>query len=69
MARPPVHLKLPDFTRAVEEITSSVNRLFTSLEAPGLPRTREAEKLKALQRGLKREEQVRARVLRNIRGS
>ena len=57
------------FARAVDEITASVNRLFDSLEAHGPPHTREAEKLKALQRGLKREEQVRARVLRNIRGS
>jgi len=54
------------FARAVDEITASVNRLFDSLEAHGPPRTREAEKLKALQRGLKREEQVRSRVLRTL---
>jgi hypothetical protein len=57
------------FARAVEEITASVNRLFDSLEAHGPPRTREVEKLKAQQRGLKREEQVHTRVLRGLRGS
>ncbi len=67
--REPSRANRAAFARAVEEITASVNRLFSSLEAHGPPRTREAEKLKALQRGLKREEQVRTRVLRGIRGS
>jgi hypothetical protein len=54
------------FAKAVDEITATVNRLFESLEAHGPPRTREAEKLKAQERGRKREEQVRARVMRTM---
>lgn len=54
------------FERAVDEITATVTRLFDSLEAHGPPRTREAEKFKAQQRGLKREEQMRARILRKV---
>lgn len=67
--REPSRANRAAFARAVDEITASVNRLFTSLEAHGPPRTREAEKFKAQQRGLKREEQIRARVLRGVRGS
>jgi hypothetical protein len=54
------------FARAVDDITATITRLFTSLEAHGPPRTREAEKLKAVQRGRKREEQMQARVLRKV---
>jgi hypothetical protein len=54
------------FERAVEDITAVTTRLFEALEIQGPPRTREAEKLKALDRGLKREDQVRARVLRTL---
>jgi hypothetical protein len=54
------------FEKAVDDITATVTRLFDSLEANGPPRTREAEKLKAQQRGLKREEQMRTRILRKI---
>jgi hypothetical protein len=54
------------FERAVDEITAVTTRLFEALEIQGPPRTREAEKLKAIDRGLKREDQVRARVLRSM---
>jgi hypothetical protein len=54
------------FERAVDEITQSVTRLFAALEANGPPRTREAEKLKAQERGRQREAQMVARVLRNL---
>ncbi len=54
------------FERAVDDITATITRLFASLEARGAPRTREAERLKALERGRKREEQVRARVIRKM---
>lgn len=52
------------FEHAVDEISATVSRLFASLDAHGPPRTREAEKLKAAQRGQKREEQMRARIFR-----
>ncbi len=54
------------FERAVDEITATVTRLFDALEAKGPPRTREAERLKAVQRGRQREEQMRARVLQGL---
>jgi hypothetical protein len=55
------------FEKAVDDITGIMTRLFDSLEVNGPPRTREAEKLKAQARGLKREEQMRARLLRNMK--
>lgn len=55
------------FERAVDDITATITRLFDSLEAHGPPRTREAEKNKAQARGLKREEQMRARLFRNMK--
>jgi hypothetical protein len=54
------------FERAVDEITATITGLFGALDMHGPPRTREAERLKAVDRGLKREEQIRARVLRNM---
>ncbi|WP_224364852.1 DUF2277 domain-containing protein [Hyalangium versicolor] len=54
------------FERAVDTITATMTRLLDSLEAHGPPRTREAEKLKAAERGRKREEQMQARFLRKV---
>jgi hypothetical protein len=52
------------FDEAVDEITRITLHLFDHLEVHGPPRTREVEKLKALERGKKREEQLRARYAR-----
>src|SRR5689334_17306198 len=54
------------FERAVDEVTATVTRLFEALEVHGPPRTREAEKLKAVERGRKREEQMRTRMLQGM---
>lgn len=64
--REPARANRKAFERAVDDVTAAITRLFASLETHGPPRTREAERLKALQRGLKREEQIRARVLRKV---
>lgn len=53
------------FDTAVEDVTAAITRLFESLEAQGPPRTREEEKLKARERGRRRDEQMRARLLRS----
>ena len=52
------------FEEAVREITELTLHLFEHLEVHTPPRTREAEKLKALERGKKREAQLRARYAR-----
>jgi hypothetical protein len=49
------------FTDAVEQITALTLHLFDHLEAHGPPRSREAEQRKAVERGQKREAQLRAR--------
>ena len=49
------------FDAAVEEITRVTQKLFDQLEVHSPPRSREAERIKALARGAKREEQLRAR--------
>ena len=51
---------------AVKDITGITLRLFGQLEVHGPPRSREAERQKAVERGKKREEQLRARVLRDL---
>lgn len=51
---------------AVEHITEITMELFGHLEPHGPPRSREVERQKAIERGRKREEQLRARVLREI---
>jgi hypothetical protein len=51
------------FDAAVESIAEITLRLLQSLEVRGAPRSREAERLKAIQRGRKREAQLRARAL------
>lgn len=52
------------FAKAVDEITHITLHLFDALEVHSPPRSREAEKLKALERGKKREAQLRARYAR-----
>jgi hypothetical protein len=49
------------FDEAVEQIAAVTLHLFGHLEAHGPPRSREAEKSKAAERGKKREAQLRAR--------
>jgi len=51
---------------AVDHITEITLELFNELEVHGPPRTREAERLKAVERGRKREKQLRDRVLREL---
>lgn len=49
------------FDKAVEKITAVTLQLFDALEVHTPPRTREEEKLKAVERGKKREQQLRER--------
>jgi len=51
------------FDRAVEKVMKATVELFDALEVHGPPRDREEEKKKAQLRGLKREQQLRARLL------
>jgi hypothetical protein len=51
---------------AVEHITRITLELFGQLEVRGPARSREIERQKAIERGKKREEQLRARVLREL---
>jgi hypothetical protein len=54
------------FERAVEEITAITCRLLlTELETTGAARDRETENERARERGMKREEQLRARIARD----
>ena len=52
------------FDEAVHEITHVTMHLFEKLHVNGPPRSREQEKLKAVERGKKREAQLRARYAR-----
>ena len=52
------------FDSAVDEITALTLRLFDSLEVQSPPRSREEEKLKAAERGRKREVLLRAKYAR-----
>ncbi len=52
------------FNAAVEDITALTLRLFDALEVHSAPRSREIEKLKAAERGRKREEQMRMKYAR-----
>lgn len=54
------------FQHAVDEVARITHELFHALETHGPPRSREAERLKAIERGKKREAQTRERVLRTI---
>ena len=49
------------FNKAVEDITHLTMHLFEDLEVHSPPRSREAERAKAIERGKKREAQLRAR--------
>ena len=49
------------FDRAIEKVTRATLELFDALEVHGPPRSREEERLKAIERGKKREAQLRAR--------
>ncbi len=49
------------FEAAVDEITHLTLHLFDALEVHGPPRTREEEKARAAERGVKREAQLRAK--------
>lgn len=49
------------FEAAVKNITGITLKLFDELEVHSPPRSREAERLKAVERGKKREEQLRGR--------
>lgn len=59
--REPSHANAKAFERAVEKVTKATLELFDALEVHGPPRSREEEKRKAKARGLKREQQLRAR--------
>ncbi|HEX2568224.1 MAG TPA: DUF2277 domain-containing protein [Polyangia bacterium] len=63
--RAPSRANRAAFETAVDDVTAAITRLFDSLEAHGPPRTREEEKHKARERGRKREEQMRTRLLRS----
>jgi hypothetical protein len=52
------------FEEAVQQIAAITLHLFDHLEVHSPPRTREAERLKALERGKKREAQMRTRYSR-----
>ena len=52
------------FDSAVEEITALTLKLFDALEIHTPPRSREVEKLKAAERGRKREALLRAKFAR-----
>lgn len=51
------------FDRAVEKVMKATVELFDALEVHGPPRDREDERRKAQERGKKRDEQLRARLL------
>ncbi len=60
----PSHANEEAFQAAVEQITALTLKLFDTLEVHSPPRSREDEKRKAVERGRKREEQLRARYAR-----
>ncbi len=51
------------FERAVEKVMKATVELFDALHVQGPPRSRDEEKRKAQARGLKRDQQLRARLL------
>lgn len=51
------------FDRAVDKVMKATTELFDSLEVHGPPRDREEEKRKARERGMKRDQQLRSRLL------
>lgn len=50
------------FDAAVKKVTQATIELFDLLEVHGPPRSREVERLKAIERGKKRDEQFRKRL-------
>jgi hypothetical protein len=60
----PSRVNQPAFDSAVRRITAITLDLFDVLEVHTPPRSREAEKLKAIERGKKRDAQMRARFAR-----
>lgn|SRR5450432_502777 len=62
MQRPPRQNQVA-FEAAVEEIYGATTRLLGALVSHGTPRTREAEKLRAAERGKKRDERLRAKLM------
>jgi hypothetical protein len=66
--REPSRANRAAFDHAVDEVARITMELFASLEVHGPPRSREAERQKAIERGRRREEQTRARVLRELGG-
>ena len=57
----PSHVNERAFSRAVEKVAAATFQLFEALEAHGPRRSREAEALKAKERGQRREQQLRER--------
>lgn len=55
------------FDRAVEKVARATLELFDALEVNGPPRSREEEQRRAQERGQKREAQLRARLLAELR--
>ncbi len=51
------------FDAAVEDIYRATERLLGTLEASGAPKSREAERMKAVERGRDRERRLRQRLL------
>ena len=51
------------FERAVDKVMKATIELFDALEVHGPPHDREEEKRKAKERGIKRDQQMRARLL------
>lgn len=51
------------FNRAVEKVVAATMELFDSVVVKGAPRSREDEKVKAKERGKKRDAQMRARLI------
>jgi len=52
------------FQRAVESVYEATRQLLLELEVNGSPRSRDDERRKAAERGRKRDEQLRAKLLR-----
>lgn len=61
----PSKLNEKAFERAINKVIDATNELFETLEVHGPPRNRDDEKRKAQERGKKRDEQLRKRLLAN----
>jgi hypothetical protein len=55
------------FDRAVEEVFAATTRLLGALVSSGPPRSREIEQKRAAERGKKRDERMRAKVLASLK--